>query len=77
MKPVSIQFPVDKNRYQAQTCYTDGKTQNNYTGVQLMPDQASENVIQKDYSYRSASTGFLLAARQLCQLTVNKCNSDQ
>jgi hypothetical protein len=50
MKPVSIQFPVDKNRYQAQTCYTDGKTQNNYTGVQLMPDQASENVIQNMHS---------------------------
>jgi hypothetical protein len=25
-----------------------------------------------DYSYLSASTGFLVAARQLCQLTVNK-----
>ena len=46
MKPVCIQFTANKNRDQAYTCYTYGKTQHNYAGVQPMPYQASENVIQ-------------------------------
>ena len=37
---------ADKNRYQAYTCYTYGKTLHNYSGVKLIPDKATEYVIQ-------------------------------
>lgn len=57
------------------SCYRKINKVGNYTSISIIYSSPTgfETIMREDcHSYLSASTGFLVAAFQLCQLTVNK-----